>query len=112
MPSHEMTPGFSSLSKEQKLIFLCSLGMRLTVLVRAYHMEIDDQSQLVVRIMSINEAQHKIFGRLGDIISPSKAGYGDNTFESSLRALSQDKGFEDDFIAAWNFALKTVDADR
>ena|ERR1022692_2915457 len=112
MSSHQMTLNFSRLSDQQKSTFLCTLGVGLTVLVRAYNTEIDDQSELAARILGVNEAQHKIFGYLCHIISLSKSGYADDTFVSSLVALSEGRGFGGDFVGAWNLALKAVGEDQ
>jgi hypothetical protein len=97
---------FSALSKDKKAVFLCSLGMRLTILLRVYREEIRDESQLISRISNINEMNHKIFGYIGQNLSLSQSGYPDDVFVSSLIARAQDTGIDKDFVDAWNFALK------
>jgi hypothetical protein len=108
MTFDQKTLNLSKFSNNQRLRFLCCLGMRLTIMVRAYRVEIDDRSLLVARISAVNEAQHKIFNHIDYTIS-GKSGYSDDLFLSSLLALSKEGGFEDDFIAAWRFAQKATD---
>ncbi|HEX4054289.1 MAG TPA: hypothetical protein VHX86_08490 [Tepidisphaeraceae bacterium] len=78
MKRHELLDKYATLSKAQRLAFLCRLAAELTVCARDTYMPGSNQVAKPERLRAFNELQHRLTGHLRDLATGNRDRYPDD----------------------------------
>lgn len=96
-----------NLSADQKLRFLASLSMQITVATRVAYPQLTPREEAIKRFITFNEIQHQISNKLLGIVNPKPDTYPDEAFIDALVEIARPL-YEGDLQWAIEFALQLV----
>lgn len=95
---------FFKLNVSQKIDFLCTLGVGLTVRCRSIYLDHVSPTDAHRKISGYNEIYHKLFGYLGDLNAAGEDCYSNEMFLEGLKQRAADAGLEAEWSDSYEHA--------